>query len=203
MGRGRAAAGAECSVSYELRFRLNGETRSVEVEPSDILLDVLREKLGVKSPKIGCERGDCGACTVLLDGKSVRTCLILAIEVDGCEITTVEGLSRAGLTPVQQSFLEHDSFQCGFCAPGIVLSATELLGKNPHPSEAEVKEVIAGNLCRCTGYKPIIEAILALELSTAGETDPSPRPSPLQKGRGGIIGSSLANQGSGAGGKSV
>ena len=203
MGRGRAAAGAECSVSYELRFKLNGETRSAEVEPSDILLDVLRDKLGVKSPKIGCERGDCGACTVLLDGKSVRTCLILAIEVDGCEITTVEGLSRAGLTPVQQSFLEHDSFQCGFCAPGIVLSATELLGKNPHPSEAEVKEVIAGNLCRCTGYKPIIEAILALELSTAGETDPSPRPSPLQKGRGGIIGSSLANQGSGAGGKSV
>ena len=197
-----------------ITFKLNGETRSVEVEPSDILLDVLRDKLGVKSPKIGCERGDCGACTVLLDGKSVRTCLILAIEVDGCEITTVEGLSRAGLTPVQQSFLKHDSFQCGFCAPGIVLSATELLGKNPHPSEAEVKEAIAGNLCRCTGYKPIIEAILALSrkdspellahlapLNHEAKTDPSPRPSPLRKGRGRSVGRLLANRGSGRGGR--
>ena len=122
-------------MNKQITLKLNRETRSVEVEPSDILLDVLRDKLGVKSPKIGCERGDCGACTVLLDGKSVRTCLILAIEVDGCEITTVEGLSRAGLTPLQQSFLKHDSFQCGFCAPGIVLSATELLGQEPasHP----------------------------------------------------------------------
>ena len=149
-------------MTRRITFKLNGEMRSVEVEPNDILLDVLREKLGVKSPKIGCERGDCGACTVLLDGKSVRTCLILAIEVDGCQITTVEGLSHAGLTPLQESFLERGSFQCGFCAPGIVLSATELLGKNPHPSEAEVKEAIAGNLCRCTGYQPIIEAVLAV-----------------------------------------
>ncbi len=136
--------------------------RSVEIEPRDILLEVLREKLGVPSPKMGCERGDCGACTVLLNGKSVRTCLILAIEVDGCEITTVEGLSQAGLTPLQESFLKHGSFQCGFCAPGIVLSATELLGKNPRPSEAEVKEALAGNLCRCTGYQPIIDAVLAV-----------------------------------------
>ena len=145
-----------------ITFKLNQETRSVEVEPGVTLLDVLRARLGVKSPKIGCERGDCGACSVLLDGRTVRSCLILAIEVDGCEITTVEGLCRTGLTPVQQSFLDHDSFQCGFCAPGIVLSATELLGRNPHPSEEEVKEAIAGNLCRCTGYKPIVEAILAV-----------------------------------------
>ena len=149
-------------MNKQITFKLNRETRSIEVEPSDILLDVLRDKLGVKSPKIGCERGDCGACTVLLDGKSVRTCLILAIEANGHEITTVEGLSHAGLSPVQQSFLEHGSFQCGFCAPGMVLSATELLEKNLQPSEAEVKEAIAGNLCRCTGYKPIIDAILAL-----------------------------------------
>jgi len=145
-----------------ITFKLNGETRSVEVEPSDILLDILREKLGVKSPKIGCERGDCGACTVLLEGRSVRTCLILAIEVDGTRITTVEGLSKAGLTPLQESFIQRSSFQCGFCAPGMVLAATELLGKNPHPSEAEVKEAIAGNLCRCTGYQPIIDAVLAV-----------------------------------------
>ena len=140
---------------------LNGETRQVEVAPNEILLDVLREKLGVTSPKIGCERGDCGACTVLLDGKAVRSCLILAVEADGHEIMTVEGLSRNGLTPLQKSLLEHNSFQCGFCAPGMVLSATELLAKQPSPSEEEAKEAIAGNLCRCTGYQPIVTAIVA------------------------------------------
>ena len=149
-------------MTKRITLKLNQETRSVDIEPNDLLLDVLRTKLGVTSPKVGCERGDCGACTVLLDGKSVRTCLILAIEADGREITTVEGLSRAGLTPLQQSFLDHASFQCGFCAPGMVLSATELLGKNPHPTEAEIREAIAGNLCRCTGYKPIVDAVLAV-----------------------------------------
>jgi aerobic-type carbon monoxide dehydrogenase small subunit (CoxS/CutS family) len=145
----------------KITLKLNGEARRVDVEPNDILLDVLRESLGVKSPKIGCERGDCGACTVLLDGKSVRTCLILAIEVDGHEITTLEGLTADGLTDLQKALLQHNSFQCGFCAPGVVLSATELLNSNPKPTEEEAKEAISGNLCRCTGYKPIIEAILA------------------------------------------
>ena len=154
-------------MARRITLTLNQETRSVEVEPNDILLDVLRDKLGVKSPKIGCERGDCGACTVLLDGKSVRSCLILAIEADGHEITTVEGLSRNGLTPLQESFLNHGSFQCGFCAPGVVLSATELLRKNRHPSEREIKEAISGNLCRCTGYKPIIDAIKAVSAASA------------------------------------
>lgn len=149
-------------MKKHITLKLNNETRSLDVEPNDILLDVLREVLGVKSPKIGCERGDCGACTVLLDGKTVRTCLILAIEVDGHEITTLEGLCHAALTPVQQSLLDHNSFQCGFCAPGMVLAATELLGKNPHPSVDEAKEAIAGNLCRCTGYEPIIDAIVAV-----------------------------------------
>ena len=144
-----------------ITLKLNGESRSLEVEPSDILLEVLRDKLGIKSPKIGCERGDCGVCTVLLDGKSVRSCLILAIEADGHEITTVEGLGKNGPTPVQKSFLKHNSFQCGFCAPGMVLAATELLGKNPNPDEEEIKEAIAGNLCRCTGYEPIVKAIKA------------------------------------------
>jgi carbon-monoxide dehydrogenase small subunit len=149
-----------------ITLKLNWETRSVDVEPNDILLDVLREKLGVKSPKIGCERGECGACTVLLDGKTVRSCLILAVEVDGQEIMTVEGLSKDGLTPLEQSLLEHNSFQCGFCAPGIVLAATELLEKHPHPTEEEVREAISGNLCRCTGYEPIIEAILDVQRKT-------------------------------------
>ena len=143
-----------------ITLSVNGETRSVDVEPNDTLLEVLREKLGVKSPKIGCERGDCGSCTVLLDGRTVRSCLILAIEVEGREIVTVEGLSTDGPTELQQSFIDHNSFQCGFCAPGIVLSATELLARNPSPTEGEVREAIAGNLCRCTGYEPIVEAVL-------------------------------------------
>jgi len=143
-----------------INITLNGELRSVDVEPNDILLHVLREKLGVKSPKIGCERGDCGTCTIMLNGKTVRSCLMLAIEVDGQEITTVEGLSQDGLTPLQEKFLEHNSFQCGFCAPGMTLAATELLKNNPTPTRLEVQEAIAGNLCRCTGYKQIIDAIL-------------------------------------------
>ncbi len=147
-------------MKKKITFKLNGEMRSVEVEPNDILLEVLRGKLGVKTPKYACGRGDCGACTILLNGKSVRSCLIFAIEVDGAEIVTLEGLSKDGLTPLQESFIEHNSFQCGFCAPGMTLTATELLEKNPHPTEEEVKEAIAGNLCRCTGYVSIIEAIL-------------------------------------------
>jgi len=144
----------------KIAFILNGEKRNVYVEPNDLLLDVLREKLGIKSPKYGGGRGDCGLCTILLNGKSVRTCLILAIEADGQEMLTVEGLSKDKLTPLQESFIRHNSFQCGFCAPGIIMTATEFLEKNPNPAEEEVKEAISGNLCRCTGYTPIIEAIL-------------------------------------------
>ena len=143
-----------------ITFTLNGEKRTIEVEPNDILLEVLRGKLGITAPKYGCGRGDCGTCTVLLNGKTVRSCLILAIEVDGHEITTLEGLSKEKLTPLQESFIEHNSFQCGFCAPGMIMTATELLQRNPHPTEEEVKEAISGNLCRCTGYVSIIEAIL-------------------------------------------
>lgn len=144
----------------KITFKLNGEVRSLEVEASDILLDVLRDKLGMKSPKCGCDRGDCGACSVLLDGKGVRSCLILAIEIDGHDIVTIEGLSTSDLTPVQKAFVNFNSFQCGFCAPGFIISATELLNENPKPSKEEVKEALAGNLCRCTGYMPIIDAVL-------------------------------------------
>lgn len=143
-----------------IRLTLNDEVRSVDVESTDTLLDVLRYKLGLKSPKCGCDRGDCGTCSVLLDGESVRSCLIFAIEVDGQEVTTLEGLSKDGLSPLQQAFVDRSSFQCGYCAPGITIAATELLRKNPHPTKDDVKEAIAGNLCRCTGYEPIIEAIL-------------------------------------------
>jgi len=154
-----------------ITLTVNGEARTLDVEPSDTLLEVLREKLGIKSPKVGCERGDCGSCTVLLDGATVRSCLVLAIEADGHEVTTVEGLSADGPTELQRAFVEHNSFQCGFCAPGVVLSATELLRKNPHPTEDEVKEAISGNLCRCTGYEPIVDAVLDVGGAKRGGRD--------------------------------
>lgn len=144
----------------KISFILNGEKRSVYVEPNDLLLDVLRDKLGDKTPKYGCGRGDCGTCTVLLNGKSVRSCLILAVEVDGQEITTLEGISKNGLTELQKFLIKHNSFQCGFCAPGMIVALDEFLKKNPTPNEEDVKEAISGNLCRCTGYVPIIRAVL-------------------------------------------
>jgi len=143
----------------EIHFILNHENRAVRVEPNETLLEVLREKLGVKSPKCGCDRGDCGACNVLLNGKSVRSCLILAIEIDGQEIITVEGISRDGLSKVQEAMIDNNAFQCGFCAPGIIISTTELLDNNPHPTMNEIKEALSGNLCRCTGYLSILEAV--------------------------------------------
>ena len=145
----------------KITIRLNNENRTVDVDSNDVLLDVLRDKLGAKSPKCGCDRGDCGACAVLLNGKSVRSCLILAVEADGQEIFTVEGLSVKELSQVQKAFIEFNSFQCGFCAPGIIISATELLNNNPSPSREDVKEALSGNLCRCTGYTPIIDAVVS------------------------------------------
>ena len=149
-------------MKKEISFVLNGEKVNLAVSPDEILLEVLREKLGVKSPKCGCNKGDCGTCTVIINNKTVRSCLVLAIEVDNQEVVTIEGLMQSGLTPLQESFLSHNSFQCGFCAPGIILSATELLGKNSRPEKREIQEAIAGNLCRCSGYSPIIDAIIDL-----------------------------------------
>lgn len=143
----------------EITVMLNGENRAVYIDEGDILLDVLRDKLGIKSPKCGCDRGDCGACAVLLNGRSVRSCLVLAIEVDKQEIITVEGLSKNGLTKLQEKMINKNAFQCGFCAPGMIISATELLNKNPDPTIEEIKEALSGNLCRCTGYQPIIDAV--------------------------------------------
>jgi aerobic-type carbon monoxide dehydrogenase small subunit (CoxS/CutS family) len=145
----------------DVSMKVNGEPWTVAAVPADVLLDVLRDRVGVKSPKVGCERGDCGSCTVLFDGRTVRSCLVLAVEAEGHEITTVEGIGLESLSELQNLFIERNSFQCGFCAPGIVLSATELLGRKANPSRADVQEALAGNLCRCTGYEPIIEAVLA------------------------------------------
>ena len=146
----------------EIAIRLNGELRHVSVCPNETLLDVLRGRLGIKTPKEGCGRGDCGACTVLLDGKAVRSCLILAIETDGQTVTTLEGVGKGKPSALQTAFVERNVFQCGFCAPGVVLSASALLHENPEPSEQEVREALAGNLCRCTGYEPIVDTVLAV-----------------------------------------
>jgi len=149
-------------MKKEISFLLNSERRTIDVSASEILLEVLRDRLGLNSPKCGCDRGDCGTCPVMINGNTVRSCLILAIEVEDQEVVTLEGMMQSGLTPLQESFLKHNSFQCGFCAPGVILSTTELLAKNPHPDKEEIQEAIAGNLCRCTGYSPIIDAVIDL-----------------------------------------
>jgi carbon-monoxide dehydrogenase small subunit len=158
---------------YEITFTLNGEERRLGVQPNETLLDVLRGKLGITSPKVGCGRGDCGTCTVKLDGLLVKSCLILAVEVNGLEVTTIEGLMAQGITPLQEMFIAKNSFQCGYCAPGMILAADDLLARNPDPSDHQIKEALAGNLCRCTGYEPIIEAIKAVAANnraSAGQT---------------------------------
>jgi carbon-monoxide dehydrogenase small subunit len=144
-------------------FNLNGESVQVEIEPHLTLLQLLRDKLGLTGTKEGCGMGECGACTVLLDGKTVNSCIFPAMEVDGKSVTTIEGLTDAqgNLHPIQKAFIEYGAIQCGFCTPGMVLSAKALLDENPKPTEAEIRTGIAGNLCRCTGYLQIIQAIKA------------------------------------------
>ncbi len=150
----------------DITINLNGAARHVAVAPNETLLDVLRGKLGIKTPKEGCGRGDCGACTVLLDGKVVRSCLILAIEVDGQSVTTLEGVGPQGPTALQQAFVANNAFQCGFCTSGVVLAASALLTEKPQPTEHEVREALAGNLCRCTGYEPIVKTVLEVARKT-------------------------------------
>lgn len=145
-----------------LRFKVNGVLREVMVEPYQTLLDVLREELGLTGAKKGCNSGHCGACTVLLQGKPVNSCLVLALDGRDKEILTIEGLAQEGkLHPLQEAFLQHGAFQCGYCTPGILLTAKAFLEENPHPTEEEVKEALVGNLCRCTGYVRVIQAILS------------------------------------------
>jgi carbon-monoxide dehydrogenase small subunit len=144
-----------------IRMKVNGDWRRAEVRSGDTLLEALRGRLGVHSPKEGCGRGDCGACTVLLDGRAVRSCLVLAVEADGRAVTTVEGVGGGKMHAVQEECIARNVFQCGFCAPGMILAAAALLAKNPAPTAKEVREALAGNLCRCTGYEPIVEAVLA------------------------------------------
>ena len=139
---------------------VNGTPRSVEITPSMRLLDMLRNVLGLTSVKEGCSEGECGACTVLLDGKAVTSCTVLAVQARGKSVVTIEGLSSDGaLHPIQQAFVDHDAIQCGFCTPGMIMSAYALLKHTPSPTREEIQRGIEGNLCRCTGYLPIIDAI--------------------------------------------
>ena len=142
-----------------VRFKLNGEDIEAEVEDDERALDFLR-RLGMKSVKEGCGEGECGACTIIVNNKNVASCLMLAPELNGTEVWTVEGLSSNGnLDPIQKAFVEVGAIQCGFCTPGMVMSAKALLNRNPHPTEDEIKKGMEGNLCRCTGYFKIIDAI--------------------------------------------
>ena len=143
-----------------IELKVNGELYDVGVEPRRTLLEVLREQLGLTGTKEGCDAGDCGACTVLLDGKPVPSCLVLAVDAQGKDILTIEGVADGPeLHPIQKAFVDYGAIQCGFCSPGMILTAKALLERNPNPSEAEVRKAISGNLCRCTGYVKIIEAI--------------------------------------------
>jgi aerobic-type carbon monoxide dehydrogenase small subunit (CoxS/CutS family) len=147
-------------MSLIINFKLNGKSITISLEPNRRLIDLLREDLRLTGTKEGCGIGECGACTVLLDNKAVNSCLILASQIDGTEIITVEGLAQHGkLHPLQENFIKYGAVQCGFCTPGMLMSAYALLLENPQPNEDEIKEAIAGNLCRCTGYKQIIQAI--------------------------------------------
>ena len=146
---------------FVLGATINGEWREFLADERDSLLEALRERAGVRGPKEGCNNGNCGACSVLLDGRLVNSCLVMAAEVQGCEVTTVEGLATPDkLDPLQQAFLEEAALQCGICTPGFLVASRALLNENPHPTEEEARFWLAGNLCRCTGYDKIIRAVL-------------------------------------------
>jgi carbon-monoxide dehydrogenase small subunit len=155
-------------MQHSIQITVNGRPRELTVPSNRLLLDALREGMDLTGTKRGCDEGVCGACTVLMDGEPVNSCLTLAVEADGREITTIEGLARDGqLHPLQAAFIEHGAVQCGFCTAGMLLTASVYLQENPHPSEPELRHALEGNLCRCTGYVKIIQAILAVAESEA------------------------------------
>jgi aerobic carbon-monoxide dehydrogenase small subunit len=141
---------------------VNGEPRTAEVEPRLLLVHFLRDHLGLTGTHVGCDTSNCGACTVHLDGDAVKSCTVLAVQADGSEVTTIEGIGAEGaLHPVQEGFWEHHGLQCGYCTPGMIMAGADLLAKNPDPSEEDVREALAGNLCRCTGYHNIVKAVMS------------------------------------------
>lgn len=141
---------------------VNGEPRSLEVEPRTLLVHALRDELGLTGAHVGCDTSQCGACTVLFDGRAVKSCTLLALQADGAELQTIEGLASDGeLHPIQRAFVEHHGLQCGFCTPGMILTAADLLSRDPDPDEETIRRSIRGNFCRCTGYQSIVESIQA------------------------------------------
>lgn len=143
-----------------INVKVNGESYQKEVAVNKSLLDFLRDDLNLTGTKKGCDNGDCGSCTVLLNGKAISSCIILAVEVNGCEVLTIEGMAKGNeLHPIQTAFIESGAIQCGYCTPGMVMAAKALLDENPNPSETEIREAIVGHLCRCTGYEQIVKAI--------------------------------------------
>jgi carbon-monoxide dehydrogenase small subunit len=153
----RSQGGAH--VRRTIALTVNGSRIEREVEPRTLLVYFLREELGLTGTHVGCDTSSCGACTVHLDGEAVKSCTVLAVQADGSSVTTIEGLSKTGSHPVQQAFHETHALQCGYCTPGMIMSATHLLARNPNPTEDEIREGLEGNLCRCTGYQNIVEAV--------------------------------------------
>jgi aerobic carbon-monoxide dehydrogenase small subunit len=161
-------------MKQSIRVMVNGEEHTSEVEPRTLLVTYLREQLDLTGTHIGCDTGQCGACTVMLDGQPVKSCMVLAVQADGARVGTVEGLAANGkYHPIQDAFWEKHGLQCGFCTPGMMMAAVGLLERNPNPSDAEIREQLEGNLCRCTGYQNIVAAVRsAAEAMRAGEAQP-------------------------------
>ena len=160
-------------TDVSVRVTVNGVTREGRCQPRKLLVDFLREDLGLTGTHVGCEHGICGACTILVGGEAARSCLMLAVQADGCELTTIEGLMKDGaLHPLQEAFRQHHGLQCGFCTPGMLLTALDLLRVRPDPSEADVREGLSAVLCRCTGYHGIVKAVRAAALVLRGRSDP-------------------------------
>jgi carbon-monoxide dehydrogenase small subunit len=158
-----ATTAQEWKMKRTIHITVNHKSYELTVEPNETLLEVIRERLRLTGTKAGCHVGDCGACTVILDGEPVNSCLVLAVQADGRDVITIEALETPqGPHPLQQAFVEKGAIQCGYCTPGMILSAKCLLDKNPRPAEEDVRKAISGNLCRCTGYQKIVEAILSL-----------------------------------------
>jgi len=162
-------------VKVPIKVTVNGEERQAEVEPRTLLVQFLRDGLGLTGAHIGCETSQCGACTVVLDGQAVKSCTLLAVQADGAEVKTIEGLApRDTLHPIQQAFWEEHGLQCGYCTPGMVMSTYALLQENPNPDEATIRHALEGNLCRCTGYHNIVKAVQAAADKLAAGAEPEP-----------------------------
>ena len=156
-------------ASVGLEVTVNGERHESDVEPRLLLVHYLRDHLGLTGTHVGCDTSNCGACTVHLNGEAVKSCTVLAVQADGAEVTTIEGLGSEGaLPPLQEGFWTHHGLQCGYCTPGMIMASADLLARNPDPSEHDVRDALAGNLCRCTGYQNIVKAVLAAAAETRG-----------------------------------